>query len=426
MCLFAFYVLPSIDPIRGLVLTFGVGIVPAILKLFDQQGSDGRKFYVIVADILAVIAQISILILWPVRNLIVQQDIELTWTIPVSLLLISLGWWENYINKFTKMGAIGKRLNEFKHNVRRMRTKLYIVASFWKICLTLALMTIMLTAGSSSCLKVLYFTADYAVDCPHMLNPIGDNVASAEYHKDPFWVAAVQVISCLICYQFSKTACKIMLQIVGFSLPLMLAAPVLAGLFIASCETWKMDGTSNGLMPSHLYWTCDIHGISRDFLDSLISDYLLPISLAWWLSFMWVTFHIWLPRVERLVQTERLFVQPLYCGVMLEQSLMLNRRRDDKDRGFRSSDKVRALRTCFCVKFVILKNSSNNSQLIGTHFVKIHIANTRLHGAPQQVYLGATTTGDGQNMLLLCFTTLTNFNTNYHIICEIYTDVGSV
>ena len=28
----------------------------------------------------------------------------------------------------------------------------------------------------------------------------------------------------------------------------------------------------------------------------------------------------------------RLFVQPLYCGVFLEQSLILSRRRDDKDR----------------------------------------------------------------------------------------------
>ena len=326
------------DPIRGLCLTFGVGVIPAILKLFDRQREKGRAFYVILADILAVLAQLTILILWPVRNLIVHEDIELVWTIPVSLMLISLGWWENYINKFTSMGTIGKRLREFKHNVRRMRTKIYIVTSFWKIVLTLGLMTIMMTAGSSACVKVLYFGEEFATECPHMVNPAGDNVASSALHRDPFWVAAVQVISCLLCYQFSKTACKVMLQIVGFSLPLMLAAPIMAGLFIVNCETWTAEG--NGLMPSYLFWTCDIHGKSQGFLDSLISDYLVPVSLAWWLSFMWVTFHIWLPRVERLVQTERLFVQPLYCGVMLEQSLMLNRRRDDKDRGFRGSDKV--------------------------------------------------------------------------------------
>ena len=338
MCLFSFYVLPSMDPIRGLCLTFGVGVIPAVLKLFDRQCEKGRKFYVIAADILAVVAQLTILVLWPVRNLIVHEDIELVWTIPVSLLLISLGWWENYINKFTSMGTIGRRLREFKHNVRRMRTKIYIVTTFWKIILTLGLMTIMMTAGSSACIKVLYFSAEFAVDCPHLLNPAGENIASAALHQDPFWVAAVQVISCLLCYQFSKTACKIMLQIVGFSLPLILAAPIMAGLFIVNCETWTAAG--NSLMPSYLFWTCDIHGKSKGFLDSLISDYLVPVSLAWWLSFMWVTFHIWLPRVERLVQTERLFVQPLYCGVMLEQSLMLNRRRDDKDRGFRGSDKV--------------------------------------------------------------------------------------
>lgn len=347
MSLFAFYVLPSIDPIRGLALTFGVGVVPAILKIFDSQSEDGRKFYVILADVVALVSQISILVLWPIRNLIEYEDVELSWTIPVSLLLISVGWWENYINKFTNMGKIGMRLREFKHKVRRMRTKIYILASLWKIIITMTLMTVMVTAGSKSCLSVLYFDVEYAADCPHLVNPSGNNVDSDVLHYNPYWVALVQIIACLLCYQFSKTACKVMLQVVSFSLPLMLAAPFIGGLLIASCETWFKDGSS--LMPPYLFWTCDIDGISRGFLETLYSDYLLPIALLWWVSFMWVTFHIWMPRVERLVQTEKLFVQPLYCGVMLEQSLMLNRRRDDQDRGGRNnSDKVTHIVSSCC------------------------------------------------------------------------------
>ncbi|WAR10040.1 CHS2-like protein [Mya arenaria] len=336
--LFTFYVLPSMDALRGLALTFGVGCVPALLKMFDTQREEGRKFYVFIADIVALVAQISILILWPVRDFVVNEKSELTWTIPVSLLLISIGWWENYINKFTAMGKLGARLKEFKRRVRRMRTKIYMIASLWKIILTLILMSVMVTAGSRSCLKVLYGDQDFATDCPHLIHPSGDNVASAEMETNPFYVAVIQVVACLLCYQFSKTACKVMLQVVSFSLPLMLAAPIIGGLFIASCESWYTD-SMKAFMPDYLYWTCDINGISRGYLGTLYEDYLLPVALVWWLSFMWVTFHIWMPRVERLVQTEHLFVQPLYCGVMLEQSLMLNRRRDDRDRARRYSDK---------------------------------------------------------------------------------------
>ncbi|KAH3826735.1 hypothetical protein DPMN_128645 [Dreissena polymorpha] len=61
--------------------------------------------------------QISILVLWPIHDVVTSSSSELTWTIPVSLLLISIGWWENYINKFTRMGRLGLRLKEFKHKV---------------------------------------------------------------------------------------------------------------------------------------------------------------------------------------------------------------------------------------------------------------------------------------------------------------------
>ncbi|KAH3826734.1 hypothetical protein DPMN_128644 [Dreissena polymorpha] len=165
----------------------------------------------------------------------------------------------------------------------------------WKIILTLVLMTVMTTAGNSSCLKVLYFDAEFAPDCPHLVNPHGNNVDSHSMKTDPYWVAVVQVLSCLLCYQLSKTACKVMLQIVSFSLPLMLAAPIIGGLFIASCESWAFEPST--LLPPYLYWTCDISGVSIGYLETLYKDYLLPVALLWWLSFMWVTFHIWMPRV---------------------------------------------------------------------------------------------------------------------------------
>ncbi|XP_062596157.1 chitin synthase chs-2-like [Saccostrea cucullata] len=51
------------------------------------------------------------------------------------------------------------------------------------------------------------------------------------------------------------------------------------------------------------------------------------ISAVWLLSLYWVGQHIWFPSQERLAKATRLFVNPLYCGILLEQHLVMNRRR---------------------------------------------------------------------------------------------------
>ena len=40
--------------------------------------------------------------------------------------------------------------------------------------------------------------------------------------------------------------------------------------------------------------------------------------------------HIWNPHCERLAPTEKLFVTPMYSSLLIDQSLSLNRRRDDE------------------------------------------------------------------------------------------------
>lgn len=305
--IFAFYLLPTIDPVRGLLLTFGVAFLPSLLKIFDNQSEDYKPFYVLVADFFAMLFQVSVLILWPAMNLTRGQNYGESWSILVSLLLISLGWWENYVNRFTSLGKFGNALKDFKRSIRRMRTRIYMIVSFWKILVTFGFMIALMSEFKAPCAAaLLYLGDDKAMGCPHFVQPLqAINVEGTEYMNDPFWICMVQVFSCLFCYTFAKSACKILLQVVSFSLPLMLVAPVMLGLFMGNCESFKLSESTGSLMPSYLYWTCDIHGISYDFLEKLVSDYYLPIALGWWLSFLWVTFHIWVPRVERLAQTER-------------------------------------------------------------------------------------------------------------------------
>ena len=83
---------------------------------------------------------------------------------------------------------------------------------------------------------------------------------------------------------------------------------------------------------------CAFHGIGLDYLFfecPSIGDYFdylwqeqVWLWTFWYLSQIWITFHIWFPKSPRLASTEQLFGTPMYCSLMIDQSLVLNRRAD--------------------------------------------------------------------------------------------------
>jgi len=50
--------------------------------------------------------------------------------------------------------------------------------------------------------------------------------------------------------------------------------------------------------------------------------------LLWLLSQIWISLHIWTPKVDRLSSTEILFRMPMYESLFVDQSLALNRQQD--------------------------------------------------------------------------------------------------
>ena len=79
-------------------------------------------------------------------------------------------------------------------------------------------------------------------------------------------------------------------------------------------------------IPNYLYWECP----TGDFLHDFIYNEHAWIWIVWLLSQTWITIHIFMPRCERLAPTEKLFVTPMYNSLIIDQSLALNRRRDDE------------------------------------------------------------------------------------------------
>ena len=126
-----------------------------------------------------------------------------------------------------------------------------------------------------------------------------------------------QVISSGVCYYTGRLACKLCMQRLGFALPLMLATPVTLTLALVMC---KWVPAARVFHADFVFWTCH-EGFERGTFKWQV---ICGLGL-WWLSQLWIGGHIWFGKGQRLAFTDRLFVLPGYCGILTEQSLMLNR-----------------------------------------------------------------------------------------------------
>lgn len=139
-----------------------------------------------------------------------------------------------------------------------------------------------------------------------------------------FWATTLHILCSYLSYVFAKFACKIQIQGFAFALPLSLAIPMAITALIVLCGLRMAD-------------TCVFHNIINDDLFFsmppiyYLTDYIVKeYAWVWLLSLLaqtWITRHIWAARNDRNASTERLFVLPMYCSLLVDQGLALNRRR---------------------------------------------------------------------------------------------------
>ncbi|XP_013398991.1 uncharacterized protein LOC106165353 [Lingula anatina] len=421
LCIFVFRVLPKFDIIRALLLMNASCFIPALFKLLFSKV--GRGPITIVFDILATVMQASMFFLvtrFLTRDKTALQGVSEVAQVPAALVLISIRYWENYIDR----DIFNIPVQAFKQSIRRGRCKSYIIASLWKIGLTFAFAYILIPhmtpfADIVHNIKneTLYLNKTSATDDGGVLsavppgdtfvtNPVdndiyGNNIVSntgspdlySDYDFAPFGgrrkrqangtgeptkdvgggqaggdtappansddtnfnnydyynydeyyntkasaapaeidetflrflPLIVHAFSGGICWYFARLSCKLCMQQFGFTFPLSLSTPATMGIFLYLCYA---QGWGRVLLPDLDigYWKCTESWHSSTFPWQIACGLGL-----WWLSQLWVASHTWFPRSERLAKVERLFVLPQYCGIFLEQSLLLNRRRNDED-----------------------------------------------------------------------------------------------
>ncbi|XP_055344655.1 chitin synthase chs-2-like [Paramacrobiotus metropolitanus] len=326
-----FQVLPGLDAVKGAMLTNCICVVPAILQFFARSRGESRRLLKFILDLLALTAQISGIVLWPLA----LSDVKDFWSWPIAFVLTSIPWWENFLCRTDSSFEFVRNIAKRKEILRKSRYVTYLVISLWKALVMLGTMTAW--AHYSIGVPALFnFTATpfrhQPITLPVTFNTSGTTTPAPSTHPSiiqqyiSLWVLLVQVIASYICYQTAKFACKIGMQRFSFAFPLSLTVPAVASLLITICGMRAGNGCFlTNAIPESLYWTC-FHG---DVIQDLFFRDQTWVWILWLFSQTWITLHIWIPKAERLAKTDRLFIIPMYEGLLVDQSLSLNRRMDE-------------------------------------------------------------------------------------------------
>jgi len=171
-CLLVYRVLPRLDNVvQAAMLLLGVSVLPSFLGVLECHR--GQRYWksTIAANFLAWFAQLSALVIYPIlKNTadgLGDVEVETTWTLPISLLLISLGWWENYIDANTRFFGLVPRFLAMRHRISRARTKTYLIASAWKIVVAFLFM---LAFVSRDLVVTSLFSFDFRSCAPDKIN----------------------------------------------------------------------------------------------------------------------------------------------------------------------------------------------------------------------------------------------------------------
>uniref|UniRef100_A0A0C9RWL3 chitin synthase n=1 Tax=Fopius arisanus TaxID=64838 RepID=A0A0C9RWL3_9HYME len=341
LALMFFSVLPDLDVIRGAMLTNCVCFVPGLLGLLSRNKSkdESKRFVLVLVDLAALAAQASGFVVWP----LLESSRHSLWLIPASLILVSCGWWENYVSMQSPIGLV-RTLNRVKKDLRLTRYFTYLFVSIWKIIAFFISSLIILHArgetvghlftmfGSAFGEHKITVTAvrqnalGTIPDISEFL-PNGETETVDADLNSAMYVLLIQIFASYFAYIFGKFACKILIQGFSYAFPVSLTIPVLISLLIAACGLRNTDPCFfHGTIPDYLFYESP----PPYFLNDFVSKQYAWVWLLWLLSQTWFTIHIWTPKCERLAATEKLFVVPMYDSLLIDQSLGLNRKRDDQ------------------------------------------------------------------------------------------------
>ncbi|XP_076333773.1 chitin synthase chs-2-like isoform X2 [Tachypleus tridentatus] len=339
LVLLVFVVLPDLDVVKAVMLTSCVCFIPGLFGLLSRHKTEEKHLLKILLDVLSLSAQATGFIVWPL-----VCDNPHCWAIPPAVIFVSINYWENFTDQRSPIGIM-KTLAKAKEDLRKSKYYIYIFISIWKMVLILCSMLVflMITTNDVNVLfqsfKTSFRSHPIVIDqirksvvvtkVPELAttNPLDNPIEIMSNAMTPIYFLIVHSLASWLCYVHGKFACRICIQGFSFAFPISLVIPVSVSVLIGICGIRAEDTCFfEKAFPKYLFWTCP----QSDFFADFVSKEHTWIWVLWLLSQTWIAIHIWTPKCERLASTEKLFTNPMYVSALIDQSVALNRKRDDE------------------------------------------------------------------------------------------------
>lgn len=101
--------------------------ITGLLGLLSRTSKEGKRAVKSLVDLAAIAAQVTGFVVWPLL-----EDRPILWSIPIAALMISCGWWENYVSAQSPFGFV-RALGRIKEELKVTRYFTYMFLTIWKI-----------------------------------------------------------------------------------------------------------------------------------------------------------------------------------------------------------------------------------------------------------------------------------------------------
>lgn len=306
LCLLLFRVLPSTDFFSGLIKTFAVCQIPSLLKVVVHEKRPNPSISEVVTiamNIAAFLVQVASIPFFSAGEFSLEGNhtlleghnattyvtttVEITtnadWELPVALVLISIGWWENYVSgEWTVFGRITIPFRQWRSILQDTRETAYFLVAPFKVGLAV-LFARLLTENTT-----------FVVPAAGAHNATTSGFDSKiEEVGVSYSLVFIQLGSGVICTYLAGLACKLHMQRAAFALPLILAPPASLAVVFLQCQYQ--------FLPAHWHlggWFCGTYDLET-MLVPLICAFLV------WMSYSITVSHIWFPQSERMAKIEK-------------------------------------------------------------------------------------------------------------------------
>ncbi|XP_073706289.1 chitin synthase chs-2-like [Garra rufa] len=305
--------MPHFDIVTNVMILNSVSILSAVFQVVAECLAKERK-QLIMLPACSIFLIVIGYVLFAVNYLVFEGSLEIKISVALAVMgtiCVSVNWWENYSTLF-KVSF----LKDISIDIAQSRNVVCIISSLMRILVTSAVVGAYVPLSGQNWNSVRLVSETVVIS-----------------------LVAIQIVSSALCRWFVVVACKMHTLRRSFIMPMYLASITVMAVFLIPVVVRIPESNQTcfeNLQPKssdewlYLLLTDAIRTLdARDIVAQMNIGGLACLgfsALSWWLGLILSTVYIWFLKIQRIERTQDLFVQRMYEGAFLEQSMLLNTR----------------------------------------------------------------------------------------------------